>query len=81
MNRKQYIIVEHRQPGQVQALKSEINNLKAELKRQKEINQDIVTKYGYEVYLNGELIDLLRTSQIPFRATLEHSRRMYPEEK
>lgn len=78
--KRQYIIVEHRQPGQIQALKAEIAQLKAELKKQKQINSDIVTKYGYEVYLNGELIDLLRASQIPFRATLDHAKRRYPEE-
>ena len=78
--KRQYVIVEHRQPGQVQALKAEISQLKAELKKQKKIYNDIVMKYGYEVYLNGELVDLLRASQIPFRATLEHAKRRYPEE-
>lgn len=73
--KKHWIVVEHRQPEQVKALRREIENLRFQVRDLKTAYQNLENKYGYEVYLNGELVDLLREHQIPFRQLLSHEER------
>lgn len=72
--KRSYIIVEHRNPEYVKTLRvqlqeahQKINNLSREL-------HALEIRYGYEVNLNNELVDLCRSHGVPFRETLDFKR-------
>ena len=75
MIREHTVIVEHRQPEYVKHLQRKILTLTADVQRLKMDLLTVTNKYGYEVMLNDELIDLLRENQIPFRPLLSRKER------
>lgn len=74
--KKHYVIVEHRSSGQVKALQSQIRFLQKELSDLRVRHTQLESRFGYEVFLNAELIDLLREHGIPFRKLLSHEERI-----
>ena len=75
MIREHTVIVEHRQPEYVKHLQRQIFDLKSEVQRLKMELMTATNKYGYEVMLNGELVDLLRENHVPFRPLLSAEER------
>lgn len=76
MSRKSsYIIVEHRQPELYKRLQRENESLRAVIAELKLSYSSLETKYGYEVYLNSELVDLLNAHDIPYRKFLDKRER------
>lgn len=69
--RKQYVIVEHRRPDFYDALIKKNEDLKRQNVDLKRRITELETKYGYEVYLNIELCDLLNAHDIPYRKYLD----------
>lgn len=65
MNLPQYLIVEHRQPELVKALRQEILDLKKQIVKLKRDCHTLETKYGGAVYLNFELMDAMRNYDVP----------------
>lgn len=66
-----YLVVEHRQPDRLIRLQQEIAELQL---RNDALHKSLSTleqKYGYEVLLNSELIDLCKMYNVPFRKELE----------
>ena len=76
MKRQQYIIVEHRQPEMVKALRQEIFDLKAEIRTLKTEYRRLEVKYGGMVYLNCELVDLSRDYGVPRQILLRFEKRV-----
>lgn len=72
---KQYLIVELRKPEELDELHKEIDSLRQQIERLKRELRACENKYGYEVMLNGELVDLLRAHHIPFRELLDKAKR------
>ena len=73
--KKQYVIVEHRNSQAFNNLKKRVNELELNNEHLKFRLNECEHKYGNEVMLNGELIDLLKQHNIPFRSALSHSYR------
>ena len=72
MTPKHYIIVEHRNQAAYDAALREVARLKEELQRQKRAYFDLERRFGEEVVLNVELVDLLKLHHIQFRQLLDH---------
>lgn len=75
MKKGKLLIVELRRPEREEALRKENQRLQDELKRMREAYHRVEQSLGVEVYLNGELVDLLRMHQINFRQMLDHRER------
>lgn len=65
MIRQHYLIVEHRQPELVKALRNEIFGLKDQIRRLKADHRALEIKYGAVVYLNLEMLDVMRSYDVP----------------
>lgn len=68
--------VELLQPDEIQNLKSQIAALTASLQEEKKRYLRLESRYGDEVQINGQLIDLLREHGIRYRPSLDHKERM-----
>ena len=76
MNRaKTYLIVETRRPEVERALRAENDRLKGEIERLRQDYRRVESSLGVEVYLNAELVDLLRANHIKYRQLLDHRER------
>jgi len=76
LSKHNFLVVELRRPEkqrQLEAYNKKLQEQIAQLRRQI-INLE--TLYGYEVYANGELIDLCRIHGIPFRPALDHAEKV-----
>lgn len=73
--KKQYHVVELRDSREFAKLKLECERLQIDLMRTKNQLQLLEQKYGYEVYLNNELVDLCKSHGVPFRRHLDHNER------
>lgn len=75
MIRQQYLIVEHRQPELVKALRNEIFGLKGDIRRLKADYRALEVKYGAVLYLNFELVDTMRNYDVPAHVLQDLERR------
>lgn len=75
MKRGRLIILEIRRPDREEALRAENERLKDELKNLREAFRRCEESLGVEVYLNAELVDLLKAHDIKFRQLLDHRER------
>lgn len=66
-----YLVVEHRQPERVIRLQSELSSLRSEIVSLKKMLSTLEQRFGYEVNLNAELIDLLNSYHVPYRDKLD----------
>lgn len=73
--RRQYIVIEHRIPELVKKLREELKDSRALIEKLKHDYRDLETRYGYEIYLNSELVDLLNAHSIPYREALDYKKR------
>lgn len=76
MKHQQYIIVEHRQPEMVKALRREIFDLKTQIAKLKKDLRVMETKYGGALYLNLELVDAMRNYDVPSHVLRSLERRV-----
>ena len=58
-------------------LEAEVARLKEELTKLQTEYANLEVRYGYEVTVNGELVDLLREHKIKFRPALEAAKRRW----
>lgn len=58
-------------------LEKEVARLKEELEKVRADYANLEVRYGYEVTINGELVDLLKEHKIKFRPALEAARRRW----
>lgn len=72
---KQYLVIELRKPEDFEKLEKEIESLHAEIERLRRDLRACEVKYGYEVTINSELIDLLKAHKISFRQVLDRGKR------
>lgn len=70
-----YQVVELRRPEIEQRLRDEVTRLKEELRKQNQAFRRLEDRLGDEVYLNCELVDLLRANNIRFRPYLDSRER------
>lgn len=68
-------MIEIRRPDREEALRVENQRLKDELKHLREMYRRCEDSLGVEVYLNAELVDLLKAHDIKFRYLLDHRER------
>ena len=73
--KKQYLIVEHRNSAAYENLRREVDRLRAELIQLTKRFHDLEARFGQEVMINGELVDLLKMNGIRFRETLAYNLR------
>lgn len=69
-----HIIVEHHQPEFVKILQADLLSANLEIDKLKSELRSLEHKFGWEVTLNGELIDLLNQHNIPYRSLLDYSK-------
>ena len=67
-------IILHR-PETERNLEAKIRVLEMEVDKLRKEFHSLENKYGYECNLNNELIDILRSKNIPFRPALESAKR------
>lgn len=70
-----YLVLEHRRPERETALMREVAQLRAEIETQRRAYHMLEDRFGVEVYLNAELVDLLKANGIRYRAQLDHRER------
>lgn len=75
--KKQYVIVEHRSSAALDALRTNLRKLDDDYRALLQRFKQLEIRYSEEVYLNSELIDLLKLHGISFRPALDHLTR-YP---
>lgn len=71
--KKQYIIVEHRTSSSLNNLRDQLRDLQSAHDKLKKDFRLLEVRYGQEVHLNNELIDILKSHKISFRDALSHS--------
>lgn len=68
---KRHFIVELRQPALVVRLRNEVSRLHSEVESLTRRLSTLEQRFGYEVMLNSELIDLLNMNHISYREHLD----------
>lgn len=76
MTKKHFLVVELRNPAQIASLRSQISSLSAQAAALQRQLDTLERRFGYEVQLNAELIDILNDNNIPYRERLNF--KMYP---
>ena len=71
--KKQYIIVEHRTSAALNNLRDQLRDLQVSYDKLKKDFRQLEVRYGEEVHLNSELVDILKAHKISFREALAHS--------
>lgn len=73
--KKQYLIIEHRSAAALQRAHDQIRQLRQQLEDLQQQYQHLEIRYGWEVMLNNELVDLCREKGVNFRPALDRSKR------
>lgn len=73
--KRQYLVVELRKPEQLRAAEVENMQLRDQLAAMQQRFLDLEVRYGYEVHLNNELVDLCRSAGVSFRPALDRAKR------
>lgn len=71
--KKHYVIVEHRTSSALNNLRDQNRALQSAYDKLKRDFRQLEVRFGEEVHLNSELIDILKAHKIPFRDSLSHS--------
>lgn len=71
--KKQYVIVEHRSNRALDNLRNQSREIQSKYDKLLKDYHRLEMMYGEEVMLNGELVDILKMNQIPFRSSLSHN--------
>lgn len=71
--KKQYVIVEHRSNKALDNLRNQSREIQNKYDKLLKDYHRLEMMYGEEVMLNGELVDILKINQIPFRSSLSHN--------
>lgn len=70
--RRLFLVCEHRFPEHEKLLREQIKSLEDENQRLRRDFSSLEHKFGYEVLLNGELVDILKAHDIDFRQHLDY---------
>lgn len=72
------ILVEYQSNDVVKSLEKEIEHLKGEYEKLEKTHEKLEIKFAQEMYVQMELMDVLREHDIPFRH-IRASRETFPE--
>lgn len=68
---KHFLVIEHRFPDYEKRLRDQLNDAHAEIEKLKHEHHILEIKYGWEITLNNELIDLCNQYHVPYRDLLD----------
>lgn len=72
-----HIVLEHRFPETEKRLRELLKVREDEYSKLKQEYHALERRFGYEVLLNGELIDILKANGIAFREHLEYKKHSF----